>query len=87
MARRSGKGDTHHLSDEQIHLLALDDFVKEQGIARDLIKIDVEGAELVALSGMKETVVRHRPAVIVEVTPKKAPEVARGLPDTEFEWE
>jgi len=33
----------------------------------DLIKVDVEGAELAALSGMVNTLARWRPALIVEV--------------------
>lgn len=33
----------------------------------DLIKIDVEGFEFEVLTGMRETIAQHRPAVIVEV--------------------
>lgn len=66
-------------SDEQIYLFALDDFVDEQGIEPDLIKIDVEGAELLVLTGMKETLAKHRPEMIVEVTPKTAAEVVERL--------
>lgn len=46
----------------------LDDIVTEAGAARvDAIKIDVEGAEFLALKGASETLDRYRPAVAVEL--------------------
>lgn len=47
--------------------LALDDFVKESGCAPDLIKIDVEGAELLVAAGLVETMRQSRPLVFVEL--------------------
>lgn len=45
----------------------LDDVVAEQGLSRvDVIKLDVEGAELAALAGAGRTLERHRPLVLVE---------------------
>jgi hypothetical protein len=32
-----------------------------------VVKIDVEGAELAVLEGMRETIRRHRPAIICEL--------------------
>lgn len=45
----------------------LDDVVDEEGLTRvDIIKIDVEGAELSALAGAHRTLDEHRPMVLVE---------------------
>lgn len=35
----------------------------------DLVKIDIEGAELGALKGMRDIIVRHQPAILVEIVP------------------
>lgn len=40
---------------------------KKQIKIPDLIKIDVEGSEFHVLNGMKETIIRHRPYVTIEV--------------------
>ncbi len=46
----------------------LDDYVQRCGIERvDLIKLDVEGAELFALQGMRQVLERHRPTLLVEI--------------------
>lgn len=46
----------------QVEALTLDSFVKREGIDRlDLIKLDIEGAELAALQGARETIRRFRP--------------------------
>ena len=50
--------------------LPLDDIVKCLKLRRiDLIKIDVEGAELQVLEGSIETLHKHKPRLIVEVFP------------------
>jgi FkbM family methyltransferase len=60
--------DAQHTHKETIHLTTLDDFVREQNITRvDLIKIDIEGWELPALKGAKQTIETFRPVVMVEV--------------------
>lgn len=44
-----------------------DSMIKELGLARvDLIKIDTEGFEVRVLTGLKETLARHDPVVVVE---------------------
>jgi FkbM family methyltransferase len=47
--------------------LALDAFCEAQGLAPDLIKIDIEGAEGRALLGMREILANARPGVAVEL--------------------
>jgi FkbM family methyltransferase len=50
----------------------LDAVVEEAGLSRiDVIKIDVEGAELLVLRGARQTLARYSPAVIVEVVEKQ----------------
>ena len=46
----------------------LDALIKTQNLQRiDLVKIDVEGAELQVLHGMKETVAKYHPRIIIEL--------------------
>ncbi|HEX6996737.1 MAG TPA: FkbM family methyltransferase [Gammaproteobacteria bacterium] len=53
---------------QTIQTTTLDRYVSEQSIRRvDIIKIDIEGAELACLRGAKETLVRFQPYLIVEV--------------------
>jgi FkbM family methyltransferase len=50
--------------------VTLDAFFAERGAWPDLIKIDVEGAELEVLRGAREIVARHHPVLFVEVHPR-----------------
>ncbi|MFU1476851.1 FkbM family methyltransferase [Roseovarius sp. C7] len=59
---RPGKG--------QIEVHAGDDLFADE--APDLIKIDVEGMEIKVLSGLKKTIARHRPVILVEVDEENA---------------
>lgn len=47
--------------------LCLDDFIRQQGIQPDVIKVDVEGAEQQVLRGAERTLREHRPLVFVEL--------------------
>ena len=49
--------------------IALDDFCAEHRLAPDVIKIDVEGAELLVLRGAKSTLARHGPMLFLSVHP------------------
>lgn len=50
----------------------VDHFVAEKGLDRvDLIKMDVEGAEVRALAGAEKTLRRFRPVMMVELDPGK----------------
>lgn len=47
-------------------LVALDNFVKERALEKvDYIKMDIEGAELNALKGAKETIQKHQPDMAI----------------------
>lgn len=48
-----------------VEVQRLDDALPD-GFAPDLIKVDVEGAEVKVLQGARETLARHRPVVIFE---------------------
>jgi FkbM family methyltransferase len=50
----------------------LDAIIQESGVSRvDVMKIDVEGAELLVLRGARQTLARYGPTLIVEVEDKK----------------
>lgn len=50
----------------KVATLALDDFCEASGLAPDLIKMDIEGAEYDALLGALRTIDKHRPHFILE---------------------
>ena len=63
-ATRSGDGIRRH----RVRARPLDGIVAEAGLSRvDVVKIDVEGAELLVLRGARQTLLRYRPVLIVEV--------------------
>jgi len=51
-----------------VALTSVDDFVREKSARPpNLVMIDVEGAEIEVLRGMRETIARHRPVIMCEV--------------------
>ncbi|MBD3920211.1 FkbM family methyltransferase [Paenibacillus sp. PR3] len=55
---------------ETVQCVRIDDWVKERNLkALDLIKLDVEGAEVPALKGMEKTIASFKPDLIVEFNP------------------
>lgn len=51
----------------EVPCTTLDAFVESAGVERvDVVKIDVEGAELSVLDGAKRTLAEHRPTVVME---------------------
>jgi len=54
---------------EQVRAIALDDYARARGVRQvDVVKIDVEGSELLVLSGMERLLRRGRPRLLVEVS-------------------
>jgi len=54
---------------ERIPAVRLDDLAEAQKLRRvDVIKMDIEGAELAALRGASETLGKHRPALLLELS-------------------
>ncbi len=58
----------YHVSDsgdQKIEVTTIDDFVRERGLKVNVIKMDIEGAEVNALRGASETLVRDRPKLMI----------------------
>jgi FkbM family methyltransferase len=53
----------------QVSTLKLDDFVEFTGLVPDLVKMDIEGAEYDAVTGMLQTCDRAKPHIILEQQP------------------
>lgn len=51
--------------------ISIDDFCGKRGLAPEIIKIDVEGAELGVLRGARQTLARHRPLIFLSVHPRE----------------
>ena len=54
--------------------LTVDEYVTSHRLHPRLVKVDVEGAELSVLHGMRGTLAEHRPVVVLEVHPKWLPD-------------
>jgi FkbM family methyltransferase len=52
---------------------SLDELIGTYGFQKpDLVKIDIEGAEAIAIKGMTNTIVEHRPTMVIELHGKSA---------------
>jgi hypothetical protein len=51
----------------QVRAIRLDDLAREEGIRPDVLKIDVEGAELWVLQGAREILREARPLILLEL--------------------
>jgi FkbM family methyltransferase len=61
--------DTQLSGKELVATVSLDELLRRENVGRvDAIKLDIEGAELLALRGAKETLVRDRPALLLELS-------------------
>jgi len=60
--------------------IALDDFIYSQGNPiPHLVKIDIEGGEVLALPGMQRLITEHSPVILLEIHGPKAARVAWDL--------
>lgn len=65
---------------QKVKSRALDNVLEEIGVKKvDMVKIDVEGAELEVLRGMEKTLTRDGPALIIEVVAKDEGEIIEYL--------
>ena len=54
---------------ETADAISLDEYISISGIdSVDMIKIDIEGAELFALKGMEKTIISFKPIIMMEVS-------------------
>jgi len=65
-------GEHRSINSITVKTETLDDYVERTGYKPDVIKIDTEGSEFLALMGGKKTVAEHKPALIVEFNPSAA---------------
>jgi FkbM family methyltransferase len=56
-------------------ITTIDGFCAAQALVPDIIKIDIEGFELHALRGARQTLARQRPIVVAEMHPMNWPEI------------
>ncbi len=54
--------------DQIINITTIDDFIKEKNLSNlGLIKMDIEGYELKALEGSKDTIKTHKPVLLISI--------------------
>jgi len=70
-ARRlqNGTGSKNAAGLVSVESMVLDDFLEIRGIVPDVVKIDVEGAEMNVLKGMRQVLRRHKPTIFLEIHP------------------
>ena len=62
-----------NITETSIQTISLDTYCREHGVTPNLIKIDVEGAELLVLRGASRTLHESHPTIILAVHPKWLP--------------
>lgn len=61
--------DTESGEIQKVEAITIDEYIEKTDIQRiDMIKIDIEGAELFALKGMKTTLRKFKPVIIMELS-------------------
>lgn len=67
-AQGSQGRDEHYMDEIEVKAITLDDFIFKQGHAcPDLIKMDIEGGEVLAIKGMQRTLRECSPIMLVEI--------------------
>lgn len=64
---------------QSINQISIDYFCRKSGLFPDIIKIDVEGAELNVLIGAKETIQKYKPTIYLSVHPSHLIELGFDL--------
>ena len=59
--------------------ISLDQYVAEKKISPDIIKIDVEGAEISVLAGARKTIKKFRPLIFLSVHPEELNATTKGV--------
>ncbi len=72
----------HEASSEKIHVTRLDDWAETLELTHvDVIKLDIEGAELRVIEGARRTLERFRPFLVVECNPVALERFQKAGPD------
>lgn len=69
---------------QRVNVLRLDDVLAGRKV--DFIKIDIEGAEPLAMGGATETLLKSRPIIMSEINPEVLEIVSSSTPDAYVRW-
>jgi FkbM family methyltransferase len=70
-----GRLPEEHTRENLVTVTTIDAFCASQSLVPNIIKIDIEGFELHALRGTRQTLARRRPIVVTEMHPMNWPEI------------
>lgn len=77
VAGSAGRPQEQYQAEITVEALSLDEFVYQQGNpAPDVVKMDIEGGEVLALPGMKRILAEHRPLLLLELHGPESEKVA-----------
>ncbi|MBU6430874.1 MAG: FkbM family methyltransferase [Patescibacteria group bacterium] len=66
----------------RVKSVTLDDFITSRKIEKvDIVKMDIEGAEILAIEGMKKTLIKHKPLLFLEFSPHSIVKLNRNPTD------
>lgn len=77
LAGSAGRSDEQYQAEITVPTLPLDEFVYQQGNpAPQVVKMDIEGGEVLALPGMKRILAEHHPLLLLELHGSESEKVA-----------